>query len=296
MGGQKPVGFLGLGTMGGPMATNVLKAGFPLVVWNRTKQKARPLLEMGALWADSPRAAAEKSDTVITMLADASAVRQVLFGPEGVVASGRKNLRIIDMSTISPMDSVEIAHQAAEAGMVMIDAPVSGSPRVAADGTLTVIVGGDASIVDEVRPLLASMGKNIFYIGPNGMGCYMKLVNNIVLAVTLAGFSEAFTLGKKAGLPPQKIVEVILAGSARCPLLEFKGKAIADRNFTPTFALRLMRKDLSLALETAGATKAPLPLTGIVNEFHQAAIARGLGDRDFSSIVQVFESLAAVET
>ena len=288
----KVVGFLGLGNMGAPMATNLLKAGFSVVVWNRTESKARPLLEKGAVWAETPQQVAEKSDVVITMLADAHAVREVLLGPDGVAASNRRGLPILEMSTISPADSVAIATELAARGMVMLDSPVSGSPKAAADAALTVIVGGDPSVVESLRSVLQAMAKNVFHMGPNGMGCYMKLVNNVVLAAILAGFSEAFVLGKKAGLPPQKMLDVILQGSARCPLLEFKGKAIVEGNFVPTFALRLMRKDLGLALATADEVKVPMPLTSFLNELHQAAIASGLGDRDFSSIVQVFEGLA----
>jgi len=292
MEGAKVVGFLGLGNMGAPMVSNLLKAGFSVVVWNRTESKARPLLEKGAVWADSPQRVAEKSDVVITMLADAHAVREVLLGPEGVAASNRRGLRILEMSTISPADSVAIAQELSKRGIVMLDSPVSGSAKAAADAALTVIAGGDPSVIESLHPVLQAMAKNVFHMGPNGTGCYMKLVNNVVLAAVLAGFSEAFVLGKKAGLPPQKMLEVILQGSARCPLLEFKGKAIVEGNFVPTFALRLMQKDLSLALATADEVKAQMPLTSFLNELHQAAIAAGLGDRDFSSIVQMFDGLA----
>src|SRR2546430_2743972 len=255
---------------------------------------ARALVEKGAAWADGPQHVAEKSDVVITMLEDARAVREVLLGAEGVVAARRPNLRIIDMSTISPKDSRDIARQVASRGMIMIDSPVSGSVKAAADASLTLLVGGDPEVVESVLPVLRAMGKNVFHLGPNGMGCYMQLVNNLVLAASLAGFSEAFVLGKKAGLPPQQMLDVILQGSARSPLLEFKGKAIVDRNFAPTFALRLMRKDLGLALETGSQTQVPMPITAFLNELHQAAIAGGLADRDWSAIVQVFEGLAGV--
>jgi 3-hydroxyisobutyrate dehydrogenase-like beta-hydroxyacid dehydrogenase len=288
----KVVGFLGLGNMGTPMAGNLLKAGFSVVVWNRTKSKAKPLLEKGAIGADHPRQVAEKSDVVITMVADAAAVREVLLGPDGVAASNRRGLRILEMSTISPADSVGIAQELSKRGMAMLDCPVSGSVKAAADAALTVIVGGDPSVLESVKPVLQAMAKNVFHMGPNGAGCYMKLVNNVVLAAMLAGFSEALVLGKKGGLPPQKMLDVILQGSARSPLLEFKGKAIVDANFVPTFALRLMKKDLTLALATANEVKAPMPLTSFVNELHQAAIAAGLGDRDFSAIAQVFDGLA----
>lgn len=290
--GTKVVGFVGLGNMGMPMASNVLKAGFSVVVWNRTEAKAKPILERGAVWANSPRQLAEKSDVVITMLADASAVRAVLLGPEGVAASARPGLRVLEMSTISAADSIAIARELSGHGIVMLDCPVSGSAKAAADAALTVIVGGDPAVLETVMPVLQAMAKNVIHMGPNGMGCHMKLVNNVVLAATLAGFSEALVLGKKAGLSPKAMLDVILQGSARCPLLEFKGKAIVDANFVPTFALRLMRKDLTLALSTADHVKAPMPLTSLINELHQAAIAAGLGDRDFSAIVQVYDGLA----
>src|SRR5205814_5021864 len=216
--GPKLIGFIGLGNMGAPMAGNLLKAGFSVIVWNRTESKARPLVEKGAAWADGPRHLAEKSDVVITMLEDARAVREVLLGAEGVVAARHPNLRIIDMSTISPKDSRDIAQQVADRGMIMIDSPVSGSVNAAAGALLTAHVGGEPEVVESVLPILRAMGKNVFHLGPNGMGCYMKLVNNVVLAASLAGFSEAFVLGKKAGLPPQQMLDVILQGSARSPL------------------------------------------------------------------------------
>src|SRR5947208_6687382 len=253
--GPKLIGFIGLGNMGAPMASNLLKAGFSVIVWNRTESKARPLVEKGAAWADGPQHVAEKSDVVITMLEDARAVREVLLGAEGVVAARRPNLRIIDMSTISPKDSRDIAQQVASRGMIMIDSPVSGSVKAAADASLTLLVGGDPEVVESVLPVLRAMGKNVFHLGPNGMGCYMKLVNNGVLSAGLGGCAEALLLGRTGSLPAQEMLDVILQGSARSPLLEFKGKAIVDRNFAPTFALRLMRKDLGLALETGSQTQ-----------------------------------------
>src|SRR5436309_1491676 len=195
--GPKLIGFIGLGNMGAPMASNLLNAGFPVVVWNRTESKARPLVEKGATWADGPRHLAEKSDVVITMLEDARAVREVLLGAEGVVAAKHPNLRIIDMSTISPKDSRDIAQQVADRGMIMIDSPVSGSVKAAADASLTVLVGGEPEVVESVLPILRAMGKNVFHLGPNGMGCYMKLVNNVVLAARL-GAAEAQTAGRTA--------------------------------------------------------------------------------------------------
>lgn len=287
------VGLIGLGNMGRPIAHNVRKAGFPLVLWNRTAGKAKGLLDEGATWAEGPREVADEADVLLTVLADASAVREVLLGPEGVVAADGRPL-VVEMSTIAPAQSVAVAEALGSGGFTMLDAPISGSTKAAEDAAVTLLVGGDAEALEGARPVLEAVAQNIYHMGPNGQGCYMKLVNNILLAAVLAGFSEAFTLGRKAGLDGGRMLEVILHGSAACPLLQFKGKAIAERDFAPSFHLRMMRKDLTLALTTADGLKAPMPLTSLLNELHQAGIARGLADQDFSSIVQVFEDLAGM--
>lgn len=295
MGQGRAVGFIGLGNMGKPMALNLLEAGFPLVVWNRTEAKAEEVLEAGARWAATPRAVAEASDTVLTVLADAPAVREVLLGDEGVVHAAREGLTVVEMSTIAPADSVAVGEALGRAGVAYLDAPLSGSTQAAADAALTILVGGEAETLERVRPLLEAVGKRIFHMGPRGSGCYMKLVNNVILAAVLAGYAEAFVLGRKAGLEGHRIFDVVQAGSANCPLLASKGKAIADRNFSPTFALRMMRKDLALALKTAAGVGVPMPLTAAMKELHEAGLAQGLGDDDFSAIVRVFEGLAALD-
>ncbi len=291
---EKPVvGFIGLGNMGRPIAHNVRKAGFPLIVWNRTAGKAKGLLDQGATWAENPREVAEAADVLLTVLADGAAVREVLLGGEGVAAAEGRPL-VVEMSTIAPTESADVAEALRERGFVMLDAPISGSTKAAEDGAVTLLVGGDPEGLEKARPVLEAVAQNIYHMGPNGQGCYMKLVNNVILAAVLAGFAEAYVLGRRAGLDGERMLEVILHGSAACPLLQYKGKAIAERNFDPTFHLRMMRKDLTLAMATADGVKAPMPLTSVLNELHQAGVARGLGDQDFSSIVQVFESLAGL--
>lgn len=287
------VGLIGLGNMGRPIAHNVLQAGFPLVCWNRTEGKAKELVEEGATWADSPAEVAERVDLVLTVLSDAAAVRDVLLGREGVAAAADRPL-VVEMSTIAPAESVAVAEALRERDFVMLDAPISGSTKAAEDAAITLLVGGDADGLERARPVLEAVAKNIYHMGSNGQGCYMKLVNNVVLAAVLAGFSEAFVLGRKAGLDGARMLEVILHGSAACPLLQYKGKAIAERTFDPTFHLRMMRKDLTLAMATADGVEAPMPLTSVLNELHQAGVAQGLGAQDFSAIVQVFESLAGL--
>lgn len=287
------VGVLGLGNMGRPLAENLQKAGFPLRVWNRTPEKGEALVRQGATWANTPREVAEGCDVLLTVLADAKAVREVLLGKEGVASAEGASPVILEMSTIAPHESVALAEALEKRGFIMLDAPISGSAQMAADAAVTILVGGDPEVLDQVRPILEAVGKAVYHMGANGMGCYMKLANNVILAAVLAGFSEAFVMAEKAGLDGEKMLDVVLHGSAACPLLQYKGKAIATRNFTPTFALQMMRKDLSLALSTANGLKVPMPLTAVLNELHQAGIAQGRGAQDFSSIVQVFEGLAA---
>lgn len=294
MGEKITVGFLGLGAMGRPLAENVLGAGFPLTVWNRTPEKGKDLVDQGATWAQSPREVAEACDVLVSVLTDAAAVREVLLGDKGVTAAEGSAPVVVEMSTIAPNESVAIAEALRTRGFVMLDAPISGSTKMAAEATVTLLVGGDKGALETARPVLEAMGKAIYHMGENGMGSYMKLVNNVILAAVLSGFAEAFVMGHKAGLAGDRMLDVVLHGSAACPLLEFKGKAITARDFTPTFHLRMMRKDLTLALNTADGLNVPMPLTSLLNELHQAGIAQGLGDEDFSSIVRVFEGLAAV--
>lgn len=294
LGEKITVGFLGLGNMGRPLAENVLKAGFPLIAWNRSPEKGKDLVDQGATWAQSPSEVAEACDVLVSILADAAAVREVLLGDKGVAAAKGNAPVVVEMSTIAPRESVAIAEALQARGFVMLDAPISGSTKMAADAAVTILVGGDAEALETVRPVLEAMGKAIYHMGENGMGCCMKLVNNVILAAVLAGFAEAFVMGQKAGLAGDRMLDVVLHGSAACPLLESKGKVIAAHDFTPTFRLRMMRKDLTLALNTAGGLNVPMPLTSILSELHQAGIAQGLGDQDFSSIVRVFEGLAAV--
>lgn len=290
---REGVGFIGLGNMGRPIAFNLLKAGYPLVVWNRTEAKAKDFLEEGAVWAGSPREVAEQCDILLTVLADATAVREVLLGADGVAMAEGKRPIVVEMSTISPVESLALAEHLRRKGFIMLDSPISGSTKAAEDAAMTLLVGGEARALEKVRPVLEAVAKNVYYMGGNGQGCYMKLVNNVILAAVLSGFSEAFVMGRKAGLDGDQMLDVILHGSAACPLLQFKGKAIAQRNFVPTFHLRMMRKDLSLAMVTADGLRTPMPLTSLLNELHQAGMAKGLGDEDFSSIVKVFEGLAA---
>jgi 3-hydroxyisobutyrate dehydrogenase-like beta-hydroxyacid dehydrogenase len=294
MKGKHTVGFIGLGNMGGPMAANVLRAGFPLVLWNRTRERAQGLLDQGATWGSSPREVAEKCDILVTVLTDAQAVRDVLLGEEGVIHAEGNRPIVVEMSTIAPADSTAVAEELRMHGIVMLDAPISGSTKAAEDATVTLLVGGDTEALERVRPVLEAMAKNIYHMGPNGQGCHMKLVNNVILAAVLAGFSEAFVMGRKAGLDGRRMLDVVLHGSAACPLLEFKGRAIVERNFSPTFHLRMMRKDLGLAMATAEGLNAPMPLTSLLKELHQAGMAQGLGDEDFSSIVKVFEGLSSL--
>lgn len=289
------VGFIGLGNMGLPMARNLLRADWPLVIWNRTEAKGQELRDAGAAWADSPRAVAEESDVVLTVLADAAAVNTVLLGEDGVGRADREGLIVVEMSTIAPSESVAVAEALERRGMTMLDAPLSGSTQAAADAALTVLVGGDKTALETVRPVLEAVGKTVYHMGKNGTGCYMKLVNNVLLGAILGSFAEAYVMGQKGGLDGAQMLDVILHGSGRCPLLESKGKAIVERDFAPTFAFRMMEKDLTLAMKTAADVEAPMPLTAVLNEIHRMGLAHGRGEDDFSAIARVYGALAATE-
>jgi len=290
----KKVGFIGLGMMGNPMSKNVLKAGFELTVWNRTESKMKEIVELGAQAAGSAKAVAQKSEVTITMLAGPSDVEQVTLGKNGFLEGIKRGSVIIDMSTISPAVSKRIASEVAKAGGNMLDAPVSGSVGVATTGALTIQVGGDKKIFEVHRDVLAAMGKNIFYIGGNGMGCYVKLVANAIMGVNMAVLAEAMCLGAKAGVPMDTMVETLKNTGAASRILDFKNPNILNGDYKAQFMLKLLFKDLGLALETAAGGSIPMPIVGLVRQIYAQAIAAGRGEDDFSAVAALAEKLSGV--
>jgi 3-hydroxyisobutyrate dehydrogenase-like beta-hydroxyacid dehydrogenase len=286
------IGFIGIGLMGQQMARRVLLGGYPLTIWNRTKDKARPLLEAGAAWADSPRAVAQVSDMVITMVTDSAASEQVVCGPGGILEGAHPGLVLVDMSSITPETSRAIAKRAAACGIAMLDAPVTGAPRVAADGKLGIMVGGPRETFEHCRPVFQTMGVKIVYAGLNGMGSTLKLVNNLILGVAIHASAEALVLAAKAGLDPQAVIEITSVGGARTGAMETRGPRMVKRDFSPHFSVNNMYKDLSNVVRLAEECGVSLPVTGAAREILRAAKSQGKGELDSAAVMTVLEGLA----
>ncbi len=288
------VGFIGLGIMGRPMALNLLRAGYPLVVYDVVPAALEPLTAAGAVAEASPAALARAVDVVVLCLPDSPDVEAAMTGSEGVLAGAARGQIIVDMSTISPVTARALAAQAAEVGAILLDAPVSGGQTGAVAGTLSIMVGGDAAALDTVRPILEVMGKTIVHLGDSGAGQVAKACNQIVIAVTIEAVAEAMVLAAKAGVDPAKVREVLLGGYAYSRVLEGHGERFLTRNFTPGFRTRLQTKDLNIGLEAGRAYGAPLPATALVQQLYGALMARGDSELDHAALVTVLEELAAV--
>jgi 2-hydroxy-3-oxopropionate reductase len=289
-----PIGFIGLGIMGKPMARNLAKAGYELVVYNRSRDDVDTLLAEGNQFqaAGSPREVAERANVVITMLPDSPDVRDVVFGENGLLPAMDKGHLLVDMSTIAPATAVDVDAAMRERGARALDAPVSGGDKGAIAGTLSIMVGGDAEDFQRAMPLFEAMGKTIVHVGGAGAGQIVKACNQVVVAINYAAVSEALVLGAKAGVDPDKIVQVLSGGLAASRVLEMKGPTMVAHQFDPGFRVDLHRKDLGIARSTAAENSAPIPVTAVVSQLFEAAAAAGKGDRDHSALVTVYEELA----
>jgi 2-hydroxy-3-oxopropionate reductase len=292
---MKRVGFIGLGIMGKPMAKNLLKAGFPLIVFSRSKGPVEELEKEGALPADSPRRVADQSEVILTMLPDSPEVREVVLGKDGVIHGARSGSVLIDMSSINPLVTQEISEALRDKGVEMLDAPVSGGESGAIRGTLAIMVGGKEKVFQECLKILGTLGKNIVRVGEVGAGGFTKLVNQIIVALNIAAVGEAFALGAKAGLDLQVVYQAIRGGLAGSQVLEAKGPMVFGRNFKPGFKIRLHHKDLGNALSTAADLGVPLPLSSLVQQMFLSLITEGRGEEDHSALVTFFERMAKVE-
>lgn len=277
------LGFLGLGAMGLPMAKNLIEVGHDLAVWNRTSGRDEALVEAGARRTQSPADAARDVRAIVLMLADAEAVREVLFGEGGVVEGLPEGATVVDMSTIGAADSVANARALDELGYNMLDTPVSGSVPGAEAGTLAIMVGGKEDVLEECRPVLEAMGDRIFYLGPSGSGTRMKLVLNLVAAANLAILAEGLALGEAAEIPAETVVEVLMAGAAASKMCEIKGPKIVAGLHDPQFKLLHMVKDLYYALALGREAEKGLPITGLVSQIYTAAL-REHGEKDISAV------------
>ena len=289
------VGFIGLGIMGSPMALNLLKAGYRLVVYNRTRSKTEALIEAGAESAGSPREVAEKTDVIITMLSDSSGVEAVVLGEKGVAEGAKPGSVLIDMSSISPLVSRRIAATLRKQGVQMLDAPVSGGEQGAKDAALAIMVGGDEPVYQKCLPILKAMGKSVVRVGSSGAGQTAKLASQIIVASNIEALGEAFTLATKADVAPQILFEAIKGGSAGGNTMNTKIPRILDRNFKPGFKIRLLQKDLKNALETARELGVPLPITSLIQQMVISLVNSGKGELDHSAIVNFIEDMAKAE-
>ena len=292
---EKKIGFIGLGIMGRPMAKNLLKAGFSLVVYDLNKEAVEDVVKAGAASADSSRDVAQSTEVIIIMVPDSPEVREVVLGKDGVLEGVKSGSLVIDMSSINPLVSQEIARELKKKGVDMLDAPVSGGEPGAIQGTLAIMVGGEEKTYKECLKVFEPMGKNVVYVGPIGAGGFTKLVNQIIVALNIATVGEAFTLGVKAGLDPQMIFQAIRGGLAGSTVLETKAPMIIGRNFKPGFKIKLHHKDLNNALSTAKDLKVPLPLTSFVQQILVSLLLDGKEENDHSAIATFFEKMARVE-
>ncbi len=296
---MKKIGFIGCGLMGKSMALNLVKAGYPVTVYDLKPEPVAELVAAGATTADSPRKVAEKSEVVITMLTSSPHVEQVMFGAEGVLEGLSAGGNIIDMSTIDPIVTRQVAAAAAEKGIKMLDAPVSGAPLKAADGTLSIMVGGQKEVFEECLEILQVMGEKIVHAGDIGMGEVVKLANNLVGAICGIAVSEGFLFGTRLGADPKTLFEVISASAGNCWFLQTRvpypdviPESPANNDFAPGFTIDLMAKDLGLILSAADATKTPLPVGSLTQQLLLAAKASGLGQKDWSVVSKIVRRLA----
>jgi 2-hydroxy-3-oxopropionate reductase len=289
------IGFIGLGIMGKPMARNLIKAGYSLVVHNRSRAAVEELIKDGAQAAGSPKEVAECSDVIITMLPDSPDVELVYTSDHGVFAGTKPGMLLIDMSTISPIVARKLAASAQHRGCDMLDAPVSGGEAGAIGATLSIMIGGVSSAVERAMPIFQSLGKNLVHVGDAGAGQVTKAANQVVVGTTIAIVSEALVLAAKAGVDPAKVRQALLGGFAQSKILEAHGQKMLDRNFKPGFRIRLHEKDMKIALATGFEYGVPLMVTGQVAQMMSAMDSMGHGDLDHSGLVKLVEEMANTE-
>jgi 2-hydroxy-3-oxopropionate reductase len=289
------VGYIGLGLMGKSMARNILKAGFPLVVHNRSRGAVQELVGEGAQEAWSPAEVAAQVDVVFTNLPDSPDVELVALGKDGIIESARPGLIMVDNSTIKPAVARKVAEALAEKGAMALDAPVSGGDIGARNATLTIMVGGPAEALERVRPVLEAMGKTITHVGESGAGQIAKACNQIMVAAQMVAMGELLIFARKAGADPQKVVEAIKAGAAQCWTLDVKPPRLFAGNRAPGFKAYMQAKDLGIIMETAREYGMPLPSSAVDAQLFNAMLQMDMGELDNSAVIGVLETLAGVE-
>ena len=291
----KTISYLGLGTMGSGMASNLFKAGYELTVWNRSAEKCEPLARKGARVADSPADAVRDVDLVIYMLSNDQAVEEVVFGAKGILGGIKEGQIAIDMSTVLPATSLQEQEAFAKRGVDFVDAPVFGSKQEAADAKLWIMAAGKKAIFEKVKPVLEHLGQTVHYFGRSGNATAMKLVGNLIVALELEALSEGLVLAQKAGLDLNTVMEVVKVADFRSPVLVGNGEHILKRDFSTSFALKLMLKDAALIEQFAEGLKSPIPALRIVEKNLASAVDLGFGKENASAVIKALEKEAAVE-
>jgi 3-hydroxyisobutyrate dehydrogenase-like beta-hydroxyacid dehydrogenase len=294
---MKTVGYVGLGDMGSRMVVRLLDAGFTVTGWNRTRSKAQWLLDKGMQWAETPREVAEACDVTISMVTNTDAVRAITQGDDGIIAGLKPGKVYVDMSTMSPAYSRELAQQVEKTGAKMLDAPVSGSIVTLESGKLSIMVGGDKSVMESVLPVLQAIGPTVHHVGANGLAVGMKIAINLGLAVQMLAFSESVLLAEKSGISRERAVEVLMASVISSPMVQYRGPFVLGHpDGKAWFDCQMMQKDLTLALDMGRELDVKLPTTTVTNEYLTAGREMGIGDYDFAILFDVLAKMSGVVT
>jgi len=288
------LGFIGLGTMGGRMVKRLMEAGHSVTGYNRTQSKAKWLLEAGMTWGDCPRTIAESADITFSMVTNTAALVDIMEGPDGLLAGLNAGKIHIDMSTVSPAASQELAKRVEAKGAAMLDAPVSGSVITLEEGKLSLMVGGDPAVFEKVKPILLQIGPRATYVGTNGLAVAMKIATNLSLAVQMLAFSEGVLLAEKSGIQREVAVEVLVNSVIASPMVKYRGPFVLQMPEEAWFNCAMMQKDMHLALELGNQLHVPLPTTAVTNEFLSAARGLGLQEQDFAALFEVLARLSGV--
>lgn len=286
------VGFMGLGIMGSGMAANILKAGYPLMVYNRTPGKAEKFAQQGAEVAATPRALAQAAQVLIAMVTGPEALYELLWGPEGAAEAFGPDKVFINMSSVSPAFSKELGKQLARMGTIFIDAPVSGTKKPAEDGALVILAGGKQDKIKELEPLFLTMGKKVIFCGRVGQGSMMKMFINLLLGIMMEGFAEAINFGRLGGLDLEGMLETVFSSAMNAPMFQVKAVNFREKNYPAAFPLKHLTKDAKFVVDTAYETGAPVPAGQMLLHLYRLGVAKGWGDEDISAIAKVLEHLS----
>ena len=296
MADKQRIGWIGLGKMGVPMSKNLVKKGYSVTVYNRTKDKTKELAAEGAKVADSPKALAAASDVIISMISDDAVLEEVSTGKNGAFEGAKAGTIYIDMSTVSPVASARVAEIAQKKGIKYLRAPVSGSTVLAASGTLTIFASGPKEAYDQCTEIFGAMGQKVFHVGNGDEARYLKLLLNMMVGITAAMTGEALTFGEKGGMDWNQMIDIIGASVVASPLIGYKAQLLKSRNFAPAFTVDQIAKDFDIALDTGKAANVPMPITAMARQFFGAMKAKGKGNLDFFGFVTLLEELAGIKS